>query len=332
MRIFVATGIYPPEIGGPAFYAKNLTDALVRKGHNVRVVQYGWVKRLPTGLRHFVYFLKFFWHSVINRPDNIIALDTYSVGLPVICVSKVLQIPVTLRVGGDFLWEMYVERTGERVQLVSFYEHERALTRKEKIIFSLTKWTLRHAHRIVFSTSYQRDIFFRAYGCDANKCSVVENFYGPKQSSETPTSKTFISFSRSLTLKNIPVLEGAFAAAKKKCPEIRLETGSVSQEQLFEKIRTCYAVVVPSFSEVSPNIVLEGIQHNKPFILTKDTGLRKQLDGLGVFIDPFDVGEITNALCSLARDDIYQGYIEKVKRFNVVHTYDDIAREFMTLV
>jgi hypothetical protein len=33
MRIIIATGIYPPEVGGPALYAKGVKESLERAGH-----------------------------------------------------------------------------------------------------------------------------------------------------------------------------------------------------------------------------------------------------------------------------------------------------------
>ena len=58
MRIFIATGIYPPKIGGPAQYAQNLKEALEKLGHRVVVKTYGIEDRLPTGVRHLFFFFK----------------------------------------------------------------------------------------------------------------------------------------------------------------------------------------------------------------------------------------------------------------------------------
>ena len=57
-NILIVTGIYPPDIGGPARYAKNLKQAFEGQGHTVGVKTYGIEKYLPTGIRHFLFFLK----------------------------------------------------------------------------------------------------------------------------------------------------------------------------------------------------------------------------------------------------------------------------------
>ena len=38
MRILVLSGIWPPDVGGPATHAPDLAEFLVSRGHEVRVV------------------------------------------------------------------------------------------------------------------------------------------------------------------------------------------------------------------------------------------------------------------------------------------------------
>ena len=40
MKILLATGIFPPQIGGPATYAKLLSDELPRRGIDVEVASF----------------------------------------------------------------------------------------------------------------------------------------------------------------------------------------------------------------------------------------------------------------------------------------------------
>ena len=37
MKILISTGIYPPDIGGPAQYARNLYATWKKQGHDVKV-------------------------------------------------------------------------------------------------------------------------------------------------------------------------------------------------------------------------------------------------------------------------------------------------------
>ena len=118
MKILVATGIYPPDVGGPAYYAKELVDAFNVLGYEAKPITYGALMRFPTGLRHLLFFFrlipKMFW------AEKIIALDTFSVALPVAVASKIFRVPFVIRTGGDFVWEQYLERTGDLVPLKDF--------------------------------------------------------------------------------------------------------------------------------------------------------------------------------------------------------------------
>ncbi len=44
MKILLATGIYPPDIGGPATYVRHLAQELTKRGTEVTVVTYGEVE------------------------------------------------------------------------------------------------------------------------------------------------------------------------------------------------------------------------------------------------------------------------------------------------
>ena len=41
MKIVLATGIYPPMIGGPATYTHALAERLSASGHDITVITYG---------------------------------------------------------------------------------------------------------------------------------------------------------------------------------------------------------------------------------------------------------------------------------------------------
>ena len=47
-KILITTGIFPPDIGGPATYAETLARALVIRGFKVKVVTYSSVRKRPS--------------------------------------------------------------------------------------------------------------------------------------------------------------------------------------------------------------------------------------------------------------------------------------------
>lgn len=328
MKILIATGIYPPQIGGPAQYAKNLKGAFEKMGHSVTIKTYGIENKLPTGLRHLLFFSKII-PSVLSA-DAVFILDTFSVGLPTVLSCIILGRIGIIRTGGDFLWEQYVERTGKKVLLRNFYSTDKGnLILKEKIIFWLTKWTLNNASKIIFSTTWQRDIFIKAYNLKIENTAIVENYYGPKESDFDFESKTFIASARNLVWKNFDILKDTFSKVKNTNPGIVLFTENLPYPQFVKKMSKAYAVVLVSIGDISPNMILDAIRLNRPFICTKEVGIFERIKDAGIFVDPLNVKEIEEAILNLSSEDGYKKAKEKVKKFNFVHTWDDIAKEFI---
>jgi glycosyltransferase involved in cell wall biosynthesis len=245
-----------------------------------------------------------------------------------VLVGTWLGRPVVIRLGGDFLWESYVERTGEPVPLRQFYQTTQSRwSSKERLIFNLIRWTLRHADKVVFSTDWQREIFAQPYELSPEQVMVIENYYGPKEVSFAPSQKNFIAASRPLKLKNLNLLREVFA----ELSTATLDTSPSAPAEFLERLKQCYAVVVVSWSEVSPNLILEAIRHNKPFILTRESGLAEQLQGVGLIVNPLDRAEIIQAIEYLLNDTNYSQAIEKVKQFKVIHDWPMIADEFIKI-
>ena len=330
MKILLAAGIYPPQIGGPAQYAYFLNEELKKLGVITRVVKYGSLLKLPLFLRSPFYFLKIF--VLAWRYDVILGFDSMSVGLPAVLVGKILKKKVVLRLGGDFLWEQYVERTRQKITLSQFYLKEYPLTQKEKIIFHLTRRVLNGCDQIIFSTPWLKDIFVRAYSIDTNKVSIIENAFDFSAAKGSYKKKNFIWAGRNIFLKNIDSLKNSFARAQKIDPSIELEIlENIPHKELLSKLETCYAVIYPSLSEVSPNFVLEALAYGKPSIVTQETGYKNFLGEVALFVDPLNEEDLTQKIILLSNTAIYQKLQERIKIFSYRHTYLDIAQEYVKL-
>lgn len=332
MKILIATGIYPPDIGGPAYYAKSLAETFRSFGHRVEVRSYHVEKKLPVGIRHILYFLRIIFPMI--RSEYVIALDTFSAGVPAVLAARLMGKPVVVRVGGDFLWEAYVNRTGEEILLSEFYKKSRKLSFKERRIYQWTAWLLRSASGVVFSTAWQKEIWNKAYHIPEAKIFVIENFYhkmaGSRNATATSQEKKFVWAGRDIPLKNISRLKEAFAFAQKQDAFLRLEIiMNMPHKKLMEKIQESYAVIIPSFSEVSPNMILEAIMLNKPFLCTGDTGVYDRLKDVGLFVDPLNVHDIAEKVQIISDEDTYKKYVGLLAQFQHKHSYEDIATEFL---
>ncbi len=330
MRILIATGIYPPDIGGPAQYAFNLERVWKAMGHDVTVKTFGLERSLPSGVRHFYYFFKSL-HSAY-RADLIFILDTFSVAVPSVLLGIIFGKKTIVRTGGDFLWEQYVERTGERVLLKNFYkECLSKLSPKEKIIFSLTKWAVKHVSILVFSTPWQREIWSDPYGLNNVYTEIVENYYGDKEPSSSPKGKHFIAGTRPLVWKNHGRVQEAFQIASKTHADVIYDNSTVPFKSFMDRLAESYAVIQASLGDISPNMVLDAIRHDKPFIITKETGIADRVKSCAIFVDPENVDDIAEKIIWLCDSNNYEQQVGKIKAFTFIHKWEDIADEFLVI-
>lgn len=332
MRILIATGIYPPRAGGPAYYAKSLKEELEKIGHAVIVRTFTVERFLPTGVRHLVYFVKtlpmYLW------ADATLVFDTMSVGVPVALMRRFFGGTAIVRVGGDFLWEQYVERTGEKILLSHFYLEPRMFTKKERLIRRMTKWMLSQMSHIVFSTDYERCIWLSPYDIREEKTTIIENAYAVSpEIRPTEATMTFASFCRPLVLKNIDVLKEAFGALQKRYPHIRLDIAyDVPHDEVMRRVGSAYAVVVPSVSEVSPNLVLEALACGKPVVVSRENGLMDRIGDVVISIDPLSVDSLERGMETLLDPDTYAGYVEKIRALSFKRSYANVAEDFLNVL
>lgn len=329
MRIVIATGIYPPEVGGPSYYAKGLEDALRGLGHDVAVIIYGDLRRYPMGLSHLLYFLRIF--PRLAKTDAVIALDTASVAIPARLACAIRRVPFVIRTGGDFVWEHYLERTRNLVPLLYFYDEIRNLSLKEQIVYAVTRFVVRRSV-MVFSTEMQRSVWLRPYGLRTEQTHVIGNAVDAPLPSEPPTTKNFLWYVRDIAMKNGAHVRAAFEKAKSLQPDITLEEGNVPKAELMARMQRCYAVILPSVTEISPNYILDALRCQKPFIMDKYSGFAEWLSPYGALVDPLDEADIARAIAVLATPEGYADALKRVSAFSFVRTYEDVAKDFIGLL
>ncbi len=155
MKILIATGLYPPDIGGPATYTKFLERHLTQHGIEYTVVAFTHVRKYPKLIRHALYLLRLL--KAGHRVDIIYALDTISVGIPALVASRILRKKLFLRVPGDYAWEQGQQRFGITDTLDEY------LKKKEKpFLVSVLAWlqsvVARSASRVVVPSEYMKTV------------------------------------------------------------------------------------------------------------------------------------------------------------------------------
>lgn len=293
-RIVFAAGP-ETERGGPAKYVTELARELRARGIRVDIVHYRLLPNWIPGLRQLAYFFRLFFPLL--RADAILAFDTWSVAMPALAASTLTRKPLLVRIGGDFLWERYVERTGHAVKLSQFYSSAVVkLSASDRIIFFGTRCLLTHAHRVAFNTAWQRDLWQHAYGFPEARAIVIENQYPDYSESHAPRSRRIVAAGRETKFKTNARLRAVIARLKTEYPELELDTEQLPHEQHVARLASCVAVVQPSVSDIAPNTVIEAAAAGTPFICTDDTGIRDRLSGYGYFIDMNDEAALEAAL------------------------------------
>lgn len=152
MKILIATGIYPPQIGGPATYSKLLFERLPEFGIDVEILNFGSYLQFPKGVRHILFFFKLL---ALSRGAKILyAQDPVSVGLPAALASFVLRKPFFIRVAGDYAWEQAQGRFGITDSIDDF-QNKRYGFRIE-LLRSVQKFVVRRAVQVITPSNYFR--------------------------------------------------------------------------------------------------------------------------------------------------------------------------------
>jgi hypothetical protein len=195
MKFLIATPLTASQSGGPAQYTVCLKIALTKQGHSVEIISFQDVAQYPSGIRHFMLLMKV-W-ARLRSIDTVIALDTVSVALPVVIAARLTRTKCIVRIGGDFLWEQYVERTKEKILLSEFYIKQPSLNFKEYFVLWLQKnIVLRMADLLVFSTSWQLKIWSKPYALTKRRTVIIENAYPSNYTPEEQVPYDTMDWSR----------------------------------------------------------------------------------------------------------------------------------------
>ena len=150
MKLLIATGLYAPEIGGPATHTKLLEEHLPALGYTVSVVPFARSRGLPKLFRHLHYTAALLRRA--RQVDVLFAQDTVSVGLPALLVSKLLRKPLVVRVPGDYAWEQSVQRFGVTDSIDEFQVRRQSM--RVRLLQSVQSAVVRRASLVITPSVY----------------------------------------------------------------------------------------------------------------------------------------------------------------------------------
>ena len=182
MKLVIATPLYPPEIGGPATYAKLLFEGLPARGVEVELVKFSEVRHLPKLIRHYAYYRRVL--EAARGADAVLALDPVSVGLPAQKAAQKAGKPFVVKVVGDYAWEQGTQRFGVTESLDEFVKHTQSSFFVRRLQNIQTRGAAA-ATRVIVPSEYLKGIV-ATWGIQSGNIEVIYNAAPPEECGTVP--------------------------------------------------------------------------------------------------------------------------------------------------
>jgi glycosyltransferase involved in cell wall biosynthesis len=185
MEILITTGIFPPDIGGPATYVPTIAKALAERGHQVTVLTTSEPENLQWDDSIYPFFV-----SRINRRQKIWlrslkcvaeilrlgrAADViYANGIyfEAAIASKFLRKPLVMKIVGDEAWERSVRRGWTKDNFEDF--QQRCQSWQAELLKRHRSWVVRQVNKVIVPSQYLANWVVK-WGVPTEKIVVIYN-------------------------------------------------------------------------------------------------------------------------------------------------------------
>ena len=342
MKIVVVSGIWPPDVGGPASHAPALAEALLEAGHTVEVVTTAdrtpaprpyplrWVARgRPAPLRHLAVVREV--RSAARGADRVYA--TTMVRRAALGAALARR-PLVVKLVADEAYERE-RRAGRFAGTLEQFQTERGGLRVRLLRATRTA-ALRRASRVLVPSAYLRAIAL-GWGLDPARTTVVAN-----PAPEVPVHPTRDEARAALGIEGFALgvagrlteqkaLEDTLAALA-RVPRVALLVlgdgperaalerraaqldvsdrvrflGAGTRDDVIVLFRAVDAALLTSAWENLPHTLLEALAAGTPVIATAVGGIPEVVrDGEnGLLVPPRDVAAAASAIDRLVRDEV----------------------------
>lgn len=329
MNVLIVTGIWPPDVGGPASHAPELAEHLRGRGHDVAVVttadgaprpeayRVDWVsRRTPVGARHLAVAERV--RSRARRADVVYA--TSMIGRAALG-SKAARRPLVIKLTTDEAYER-AQRRGLYAGDMDAFQRAggdvriRALRRSRDA-------ALRRAARVVCPSAYLRDMAV-SWGVPRERTAVI-----PNPAPDLPPLPTREEARASLGVEGALLAFAGRIGAQKSLdvgldavsrvagvsllvagdgperealerragPGVRF-LGPLPREDVLRLFRAADATLLPSTWENFPHTVVESLAVGTPVIATTVGGVPEVVvdGGNGLLVPPGDAAALASAI------------------------------------
>jgi glycosyltransferase involved in cell wall biosynthesis len=306
LRVVVVTGIFPPDIGGPATHAADLRDELRHRGHDVVVLTFAdgpgrahgdKVMRWPRTWRWPARFAAVIWWLVRNRRRYDVI---YATGLhvPAVAGARMAGRPVVVKIVADPAWER-ATRLGLAGDDFETYQQTDPKSRRDRLMRTLRDWTVKRATAVTVPSESLAGVVRTWQSGVGPPVRRIPNGVvvptGLPQLAEASSERLDVVFvGRLVPVKRIDLLlravalcEGVHLAIVGDGPEreslVTLAAdlavadrvrflGALSQKIVLAELARAHALVMASEHEGLPHVVLEALTMGTPVVASPAGG------------------------------------------------------------
>ena len=173
------TGIFPPDIGGPATYMSELASSLYQKQHDVMVITLGEasndypfpVKRVSRShalpVRLFLLFwtlVRYGWRSDVWYINGL--------EFPAVFAGKLLRKRMVMKIVGDYAWERAMNNGLTDASIDDFQRKKQI--RNVELHKSLRSWYTRQVNSVITPSRYLKELV-TGWGVPEERIHVIYN-------------------------------------------------------------------------------------------------------------------------------------------------------------
>jgi glycosyltransferase involved in cell wall biosynthesis len=334
MHVVLVTGIFPPDIGGPATHSSDLREELTHRGHHVTILTLGDQPRreVRTSLvrfpRNWPWPIRLAavssWLAAYGRHYDVV----YATGMQAAAVigARLARRPVVVKLVGDPAWERGVRLGLTEAEFDSFQGARNGGVSLEAMR-ALRNWTVRTATKVTVPSEYLGRVV-RGWVGDRADIQVIPNGVQVSRAAlaagrrpEGPLRLVFVG--RLVSHKHVDMLVDAVARTRGTELEIvgdgptrssleetvRREAvadrvrflGSLPHGEVLAHLAEADALVTASGYEGLPHVVIEALACGTPVIGPPVGGLPEVIEdgSTGIIVDPVTSESTGKALARL---------------------------------
>jgi glycosyltransferase involved in cell wall biosynthesis len=343
VKVLIVSGIWPPDVGGPASHAPEMADALVARGHEVEIVTTAdgapppgsapvrFVSRsLPPGARHAAVAA-----LIARRARHVDVVYAVSMIGRSAAATAVARTPLVVKVSGDAAFER-ARRRGLYGGILADFQTAKLDPRAELLRRRRTASIARAAH-VFCPSDFLREIVL-TWGIPPERVSILRNaaptvpvlpareelrsaygIDGPtlafvgRLTSAKALEVAFAAVDRVEAASLVVVGDGEEREALEAIagPRVRF-LGALARGRVLEVMAAADAVVLSSAWENFPNVLVEALAVGTPVIATRVGGVPEIVeDGVnGLLVPPGDRQALAAAISRFIDDGALRARLE----------------------